>query len=54
MEVARRMRTLLITLLTPEKSGTAGKKDGKILKKLPEESTCIRVAEREDHAIAEV
>ncbi|ADV82219.1 hypothetical protein AciPR4_1396 [Terriglobus saanensis SP1PR4] len=54
MEVIRRMRAVLVTQLTPEKSGTAGKKDGKILRKLPEESRCIRVAEREDHAIADV
>jgi len=54
MEVARGIRTLLVTRLIPEKSGTAGKKDGRILKKLPGEPLCIRVAEREDHAIAEV
>ncbi len=54
MEVASEMRALLVTRLTPEKSGTVGKKDGKILKKLPRVSNRVRVAERDDHAIVEV
>jgi|GEM_PF-2346413 len=54
MKVANRMRMLLVTPLTPEKRGTVGKKDGKILKKLPKVPNGVRVAEREDHAIAEV